>query len=135
MPAPSLSLPVTGGCQCGSVRYEIASPPVELYVCHCRECRKQSASAFGISAIFRREDFRLTRGSVKSWTRDADSGCRVKCNFCPECGSRVWHEDEAGREPTISVKGGSLDQPIDLGSASHIWTARKLPGLDIPGSA
>ena len=40
----------TGGCQCGAIRYEISSPPVELYVCHCRECQKQSSSAFGISA-------------------------------------------------------------------------------------
>ena len=35
---------------------------MKLYVCHCRECRKQTASAFGISAIVRREDFRLTQG-------------------------------------------------------------------------
>ena len=32
----------TGGCQCGGVRYEV------VFVCHCRECRRQSSSAFGI---------------------------------------------------------------------------------------
>jgi hypothetical protein len=122
----------SGGCQCGAVRYEIASPPVELYVCHCRECQKQSSSAFGISAIFLRPDFRLTQGEVRSWTRDADSGGRVKCNFCPDCGSRVWHEDGEAMEPTVSVKGGSLDQPIDLTDAVHIWVSRKLPGVVIP---
>ena len=122
----------TGGCQCGAVRYEISSPPVELYVCHCRECQKQSSSAFGISAIFRRSDFRLTQGAVKSWTRDADSGGRVKCNFCPDCGSRLWHEDGDALETTVSVKAGSLDRPIDLTNAVHIWTSRKLPGVIIP---
>jgi len=117
------------------VRYEIASPPVDLYVCHCRECQKQSSSAFGISAIFRRADFRLTRGAVKSWTRGADSGRRVKCNFCPVCGSRIWHEDGEAREPTVSVKGGSLDRPPDLSGAMHIWVSRKLAGVVIPAGA
>ena len=122
----------TGGCQCGAIRYEISSPPVELYVCHCRECQKQSSSAFGISAIFRRGDFRLTQGTVKSWTRDADSGGRVRCNFCPDCGSRLWHEDGEALETTVSVKAGSLDRPIDLTTAVHIWISRKLEGVVIP---
>ena len=104
----------TGGCQCGAVRYEISSPPVELYVCHCRECQKRSSSAFGISAIFRRVDFRLTQGAVKSWARPTDTGRRLRCVFCPDCGSRLWHERESEVLPTISVKGGSLDQPVDL---------------------
>src|ERR1700730_909187 len=39
----------TGGCQCGQVRYESSGESVALYVCHCRECQKQSASAFGMS--------------------------------------------------------------------------------------
>ncbi len=107
----------TGGCQCGAIRYEIASAPVELYVCHCCECQKQSSSAFGISAIFRRGDFRLTQGAVKSWTRPTDTGRRLRCVFCPDCGSRLWHERVSEILPTISVKGGSLDQPVDLAAA------------------
>ena len=42
-----------GGCQCGAVRYQLSAEPVALYVCHCRECRRQSASAFGISVRIR----------------------------------------------------------------------------------
>ena len=49
---------LAGGCQCGAVRYEIRGEPLSLYVCHCRECQKQSASAFGISVIIKRADFR-----------------------------------------------------------------------------
>lgn len=126
--------PLTGGCQCGAVRYEIAGPPVSLYVCHCRECRKQSASAFGISLIVRRRDFRLTRGETKRWPRPTDSGRTLYCQFCATCGSRVFHEGAPSRE-TISVKGGSLDQALDLGKAIHIWTSRKLPGVLIPEHA
>jgi hypothetical protein len=125
---------LTGGCQCGNIRYEIAGQPVELYVCHCRECRKQSASAFGISVIVRSSDVRVTSGSPERWSRPADSGRTVDCFFCPACGSRVWHGDRA-RDDTISIKGGSLDEPVDLTAAAHIWTSRKLPGIIIPEGA
>jgi hypothetical protein len=122
---------LAGGCQCGAVRYEIIGEPVSLYVCHCRECQKQSSSAFGISVIVKRSDFRVTRGEVKLWSRATDSGGTLACAFCPACGSRVWHEAIEATD-TVSVKGGSMDEPPDLQSASHIWTARKLPGVVIP---
>ena len=125
----------TGGCQCGAVRYEILASPLKVYVCHCRECRKQTASAYGISAIVEREAFRHTRGEPKSWVRVADSGRRLRLMFCPDCGSRVWHDREGLDWPTISIEGGSLDQPLDLRAAVHVWTSRKLPGVVIPESA
>jgi hypothetical protein len=128
-----LKLPITGGCQCGHLRYEITEAPTELYVCHCRECRKQSASAFGISVIVPKSSFRLTKGTAKTWSRPTDSGRILDCKFCPDCGSRVWHEGAGLTE--FSVKGGSLDQPPDLSQAVHIWTSRKLPGLVIPAGA
>lgn len=120
-----------GGCQCGKVRYEITGDPLELYVCHCRECRKQSASAFGISVIVRSADIRLVQGELGRWSRLADSGNTLDCFFCLECGSRVWHGN-SGRDDTVSIKGGSLDVPPNLEDAYHIWTSRKLPGVIIP---
>ncbi len=123
----------TGGCQCGEVRYESAGGPFELYVCHCRECQKQSASAFGISFIVPRTDLRVTRGIPKFWSRPTDGGGRVNCAFCPNCGSRLWHESESGSQ-TVSIKGGSLDNSADISTAIHIWTSRKSPGVDIPDS-
>lgn len=124
----------TGGCQCGAVRYECASEPLALYACHCGECRKQSASAFGMSFIASRESFRVTRGAPKRWTRRADSGRQVHCFFCPVCGTRLWHERE-GVADSLSIKAGSLDEPVAFSAAIHIWALRKLPGLGIPEEA
>ena len=124
----------TGGCQCGRLRYEIAGEPLALYVCHCRECQKQSGSAFGMSLAVPRGRFRLTQGAPRWWTRATDGGRHLRCAFCPTCGSRVWHEPE-GRGDTITLKAGSLDEPVDAGAAIHIWTSRKLPGIEIPAHA
>lgn len=125
---------LTGGCQCGEVRYEVAGEALALYVCHCRECQKQSASAFGMSLEVPRTSLRLTRGAPRFWARGADSGRRLACAFCPTCGSRLWHEP-AGASQTITVKAGSLDDPVDVSGAIHIWTSRKLPGTIIPEGA
>ena len=134
MTVPGYPERLTGGCQCGAARYVVAGAPLELYVCHCRECRKQSASAFGISVIVRRADFRLSQGRVSFWSRPTDTGRTLTCAFCPGCGSRLWHQAADPAAP-ISVKGGSLDEPLDLSAAVHIWTARRLPGVVIPDGA
>lgn len=125
------SLPMTGGCQCGGVRYEVWDAPETVYVCHCTQCRRQSASAFGISVIVRSPAFRLVAGRPTSWTRPTASGAIMTCWFCPDCGTRLWHVDEV--MPGIrSVKGGSLDRPPDLLRAAHIHTDSKLPGIILP---
>ena len=132
MPLPKP--PFTGGCQCGACRYEVTGAPLRIYVCHCTECRAQSASAFGISLIVGAEDFHLTSGAPRVWARPTASGGRLACSFCPDCGTRLFHRSSS-EAANLSVKGGSLDGPPDLSDAYHIWTASKLPGVAIPPGA
>jgi hypothetical protein len=124
---------LTGGCQCGAVRYAIVETPLRLYVCHCRECQRQSASAFGMSLMVRRAAFAVTQGETRAWSRQADSGRTMACYFCVVCGSRLWHARDGF--DTVSVKAGSLDAPVDVSRAVHIWTSRKVPGLVLPPDA
>jgi hypothetical protein len=126
---------LTGGCQCGAVRYEVdAEMPATIFVCHCRECQRQSASAFGIGVPVSRAAFRLIQGTLTEWQRVADSGNPISCAFCPSCGSRIWHSP-ANMPDTLRVRGGTLDQAPDLTQAVHIWTKRKMPGVVIPDDA
>lgn len=122
-------LPLRGGCQCGACRFEIGQAPITFYVCHCSECRAQSASAFGISVLVPHGAVRLTSGEPASWSRAADSGGRMECRFCPDCGTRLWHEGDRA----TSVKGGALDAPPDLAGAAQIWTRGALVALDLGG--
>jgi hypothetical protein len=128
------AMALTGGCQCSRARYEVIAEPNAIYVCHCTECRKQSASAFGISVDVPRASLRLTQGRVSSWSRATDGGRRRECFFCPDCGTRLWHA-APDSDADIAVKGGSLDAPPDLTNAVHIWTSRKLAGVVIPDGA
>jgi hypothetical protein len=48
-------------CQCGAVSFRTPLPkPLALYICHCSECRRQTSSAFGTSAIFPKFDIPST---------------------------------------------------------------------------
>lgn len=122
-----------GGCQCERVRYRCPDNPAALYVCHCTNCRAQSASAFGISYIIASSGLEITQGAPAFWEWDTDSGRRSRGAFCPDCGTRLWHQGIEGGE--LSVKGGSLDEPVDLSKAEHIWVSSKLPGVVIPDAA
>ena len=55
-------------------------------------------------------------------------------NFCPNCGARLYHRT-LGEPGRISVKGGTLDIPVDLTGAKHIWTRSKLEGVEIPAGS
>lgn len=124
----------TGTCQCGAVRYECTGEPFVVVVCHCTECRKQSASAFGLSLPVARDGFRLTKGAPQFWSRRGGSGIEIRSAFCPQCGSRLWDEPQDAGDIVV-LKGGSLDEPPDLTKAIHIWTRSKLPGVLIPAEA
>ena len=87
-----LEPPLTGRCQCGAAAYMVTTAPEAVYVCHCRECQRQSASAFGVSIAVAKVGFRLERGEVRVWSRGTDSGRVLHCHFCAVCGSRLWHE-------------------------------------------
>lgn len=119
-----------GGCQCGRVRYTCAAEPLGVWVCHCTNCRAQSASAFGISFVVPSSSLRLTEGEPRFYEWDGDSGSRLRGAFCPSCGSRLWHQTLL--EDSVSIKAGSLDGPVDVSDATHIWISSKLPGVAIP---
>ncbi len=122
----------SGGCQCGEVRYEIeAAAAAALYCCHCRDCQKQSASAFGMSLILPRAAFRLRQGALALWATRSDSGAPKRGHFCPTCGVRIFH-DGGPESATISLKAGTLDDTTPLRPAAQIWTTRAQGWVVLP---
>lgn len=120
-----------GGCQCGRVRYQVVGEPITVGVCHCRECQRQSGSAFGMSFIVPKDAFRLSRGELKVFSRSSDSGRPVICAFCPECGTRIYHEAR-WLEGALNIKPGTFDDPSFLQPTGEIWTVRKHRWVELP---
>jgi hypothetical protein len=80
-----------GRCQCGQVRYRVVGETVALFVCHCTECQRQSASAFGMALWLRNCDKTLLTGQLRSWSRTTSTGRQLVGEFCPRCGTRLFH--------------------------------------------
>ena len=122
----------TGGCQCGAIHYQSTGPAKMLYICHCRDCQKQSSSAFGMSLIMDRRDVEFTQGAdrLKTWDTRGDDGRIKRCAFCPDCGSRIYHASEPNDEP-LSLKAGSLDATRWLRPMAHAWRQSAQPWLAI----
>ena len=118
----------SGGCQCGAVRYTLNSRKITAYACHCSECQKQSASALSVPAAA--QDLTV-EGTMAAYERPTDSGSRTKCWFCPECGTRIYHQ--SARSPDrVTLKGGTLDDPSELEPDAHLWVSRKQAWLTLP---
>lgn len=103
---PELELPLTGGCGCGAVRFEVNAPLAFANYCHCTRCQRRSGTAVSANARPAPGSFRLVAGktSLRAWRPE---GGWEKW-FCGECGSAVFSRDprDANR---ISVRMGAFD--------------------------
>src|SRR4051812_1731012 len=98
MSAKRPPLPMTGGCACGRVRYEIASFPLLLYTCNCTDCQTKSGSAFALNMPVATSGFRIVQGEPKAWRHVSPSGVPVISWFCGDCGARLYGERDGRAE-------------------------------------
>jgi hypothetical protein len=119
---------LTGGCQCGAVRYELGQPPLRTCICHCRMCQKASGQAFMAFATVRQEHLQWTRGTPSVFK----SSNMAQRGFCRDCGTPLTFKFEGDE---ISVTIGSLDDPpsvpptMQYGVESMIAWCATLPDL------
>lgn len=112
-----------GGCQCGKTRYKVAGEPLALFACHCKDCQRQSSSAFGMALWVRLGSFELLSGKLRDWVRTTPSGKQMLCQFCEECGTRIFHR-LLEQADVLSIKPGTLDSTKGLSPIGHLWVSR-----------
>jgi hypothetical protein len=120
MPQVRPILPLTGGCSCGAIRYQITSFPLLLYTCHCADCQTTSGSAFALNMPVATSGFRINKGEPKGWRRKSPSGADVTSWFCSECGARVYGERDS-RPDSVNVRAGTLDVTSWLIPVAHMF--------------
>ena len=117
---------LTGGCQCGALRYEVTGAPKQLIACHCTDCQKQSGSAFGMTMVVDEADFRMVQGEVKKFTTTTDAGRSKTGAFCPECGSR-----EINRRPSVFAAHGGRGLPPNDEVYTYCVAPRLRPAVSL----
>jgi hypothetical protein len=132
--AAASDLPLTGGCGCGAVRFEVSAPLVSANYCHCTRCQRRSGTAASANARPEPGSFRLISGeaTLRAWTPE---GGWEKW-FCGVCGSAVFSRDP--RDPDrMSIRMGAFDSDPGIRPSVHQFVAyavawEPLPGDDLP---
>lgn len=119
-----------GGCSCGTIRYRLTDEPMFVHCCHCRNCQKQTGSAFVINALIETEKLEVTAGAPEATDVPRDDGSTQRIYRCPDCRVAVYSEYTW---PEITfVRAGTLDDPSSVSPDVHIFTRSKLPWVELP---
>ena len=126
-----MSQTLDGGCTCGAVRYRMHAPPMFVHCCHCRDCQRQTGSAFVLNALIESDRVDLLSGAPLAVTVPAPSGRPHDIYRCRTCQTALW--SDYGRRGSLRfVRVGTLDDPAALPPDVHIFTRSKLPWVALP---
>lgn len=115
---------LTGGCQCGAVRFAVYAAPGKIGLCHCRMCQKAVAGPFTVLAEVPWSTFAWTRGEPAAF----QSSSRAIRDFCANCGTPLSYRKPGGS--IIELLTGAFDQPERVAPTYEVGTESKLAWLD-----
>jgi hypothetical protein len=121
-----------GGCSCGLVRYRLASEPLFVHCCHCRNCQRQTGGAFAINVLIEADRVELLAGEPQPVDVPRDDGSAQRIFRCPACEIAVF--SRYTRPDVRFVRAGTLDDPSSVTPDVHIFTRSKLPWVALPES-
>jgi hypothetical protein len=122
-------LPLSGGCLCGGVRFEVTEPLVSAGYCHCTRCQRRTGTAAAASARIAPGSLRITTGEELLRAFEPPDGFAKV--FCGACGSALWarHPDDSG---VIGVRLGAFDSDPGIRPAYRQYVANAAPWEPIP---
>jgi hypothetical protein len=79
---------LSGGCQCGAVRFRVEGEPQRASICWCRMCQKAFAGPFGALVTVNVDQLTWTRGQRATF----QSSDNIQRGFCAACGTPLTYE-------------------------------------------
>lgn len=109
----------TGGCLCGSVRYEVRGKLRPVVNCHCTQCRRTHGHFIGYTST-EKDSLVLTEETGLRWYQSSEKAQR---GFCAACGASLFWDPAEGS--SIAIAAGTIDEPTGLETVRHIFVAEK----------
>jgi len=103
---------MTGGCQCGRIRYRAMVAPKTAYLCHCRMCQRATG---GVSIAF----VNVVQAEV-DWQGTPDwyqSSSIARRPFCARCGTPLGFAYLDSERMDLTI--GSFDDPTPFAPTAH----------------
>ncbi|MEO6012766.1 MAG: GFA family protein [Devosia sp.] len=115
--------PLTGGCQCGAVRFRAEALHHNPHVCYCRMCQKATGNLFAALVGVRLEHLTWARGTPARFR----SSEHVDRGFCPNCGTPLFYQhDESDR---VGMSIGAFDEPHRISLRWQMGSEGKHPSM------
>lgn len=112
----------SGRCLCGTFRFHVEGSFGEVRYCHCRQCRRQSGTAFTANARIHASQFTL-EGPREHVTEYVHRPRRYKA-FCARCGSPLYARSDHDPDD-VRVRLGGFEGELDVTITAHVWTGSK----------
>ncbi len=117
--------PMTGGCTCKAIRYEIGAEPIRMLKCHCRDCQQATGSAYAALIVIPKEAL-WVEGELRCFELIGGSGMPISRGFCPQCGSPIAVRLAAAPEVVV-IQAASLDDPSQFTPTYELFTSHAQP--------
>ncbi len=108
-----------GGCLCGAVRLKARGEPINVRVCHCRNCQKAMGSPFFARALFPQEALTIEGDSARYPSSNA-----IERVFCKTCGTRLLSWRTNGTAAGVAL--ATFDDRNAFTPTEHIWVKEKM---------
>ncbi len=98
--------PISGGCVCGAVRFEVTEPFVGSVYCHCTRCQRRTGTAASANARAVSDAFHILQGEdrIRSWRPEIGA----EKFFCGDCGSALFSRNRTDTT-NVGVRLGAID--------------------------
>lgn len=115
---------LSGGCQCGAVRYSYNGAVGTAAICHCRMCQK-AAGNWGLALVrCKVADLRWTKRPPDEF-RSSTVAVR---GFCRDCGTPLYIREDG--DDCFEITIGSLDEPGRVEPTLQVGTEARLPWFE-----
>ena len=112
---------ISGGCQCGAVRYQATAVLDTSHICHCRMCQKAVGNFFAALIGIPRDALSWTRGQPTLF----NSSDPVTRGFCCDCGTPLTYDYTTSNH--LNVTTGSLDSPARFPPKMQFGLEARMP--------
>jgi hypothetical protein len=132
---PDAGASLEGHCACGQMRYRLGERPFAVHCCHCRDCQRETGSAFVINGLIETPHVEIIHGATETIVTPSASGKGQKIARCPTCKVALWSHYGGMGEKAAFIRIGTLDNPDACPPQVHVFTRSKQPWFDLPPDA
>ena len=113
-----------GGCQCCAERFRAQGEPMNVWLCHCRQCQQSYSAPFNARAFYLGPQVQVSGETVRF-----DTSERLSRHSCAKCGTRVWTQRQDGFGFGLPL--AAFDDPDAFAPTAHIFISEKAAWLKL----